>query len=63
MTVKPVHVLARRLINGIRWRVRIGAPWRDVPERYGRWESVYGLFRRWQCAWVWRPPGSHEHCC
>ncbi|WP_436995170.1 transposase [Streptomyces sp. enrichment culture] len=25
----------RRLIDGIRWRTRTGAPWRDVPERYG----------------------------
>jgi transposase len=43
----------RRLINGIRWRVRTGAPWREVPARYGPWESVYGLFRNWQRAGVW----------
>ncbi|WP_436841323.1 transposase, partial [Streptomyces bobili] len=30
----PVHT-KRRLIDGIRWRTRAGAPWRDVPERYG----------------------------
>ncbi|MFE3456015.1 IS5 family transposase [Nocardiopsis aegyptia] len=35
----------RTLINGIRWGVRVGAPWRDVPERYGPWQSVYHLFR------------------
>jgi transposase len=28
-------------------------PWRDVPERYGHWQSIYGLFRRWPRAWVW----------
>ena len=43
----------RRLIDGIRWRTRTGAPWRDVPERYGPWESVYGLFRRWQRDGSW----------
>ncbi|MFJ2909983.1 transposase [Streptomyces sp. NPDC087228] len=30
-----------------------GAPWRDVPERYGPWETVYGLFRRWQRDGTW----------
>jgi len=29
------------------------APWRDVPERYGPWQSVYTFFRRWQLAGVW----------
>ncbi|MEU6133293.1 IS5 family transposase [Saccharopolyspora sp. NPDC047091] len=43
----------RQLLNGVRWRVRVGAPWRDVPERYGHWQSIYQLFRRWQRAGVW----------
>ncbi len=43
----------RQLIDGIRWRVRVGAPWRDVPPQYGPWQTVYGLFRRWQRAGVW----------
>ncbi|MDQ1051393.1 transposase [Streptomyces sp. V4I2] len=30
------------------WRTRAGAPWRDVPERYGPWDRIYDLFRRWQ---------------
>ncbi|MFD9515497.1 IS5 family transposase [Streptomyces mirabilis] len=38
----------RRLIDGIRWRVRTGVPWRDLPTEYGPWQTVYGLFRRWQ---------------
>jgi transposase len=29
------------------WTVRSGARWIDVPERYGRWNSVYRRFRRW----------------
>lgn len=48
----PIHP-RRRLIDGVRWRVRVGAPWRDVPERYGPWQSVYTFFRRWQLAGVW----------
>jgi transposase len=43
----------RQLIDGIRWRARTGAPWRDVPACYGRWETVYGLFRRWQRDGTW----------
>jgi len=43
----------RQLIDGVRWRTRTGAPWRDVPQRYGSWQSVYGLFRAWQRADVW----------
>lgn len=43
----------RPLINGIRWRTRTGAPWRDVPARYGQRETVYGLFRRWQRDGTW----------
>ncbi|WP_435849284.1 IS5 family transposase [Streptomyces lavendulocolor] len=48
----PVHS-KRQLINGIRFRTRTGIPWRDVPERYGPWETVYGLFRRWQRDGTW----------
>ena len=43
----------RRLVDGIRWRTRTGAPWRDVPPEYGPWQSVYGLFRRWQRDGTW----------
>ena len=37
----------RRVLNGILWTVRSGARWIDVPERYGRWNSIYRRFRRW----------------
>jgi transposase len=43
----------REIINAIRWRLRTGAPWRDLPERYGAWGTVYSRFRRWQLAGVW----------
>ena len=51
---RPPRWSRRRLIDGIRWRIRSGAPWRDVPARYGPWQSVYGLFRRWQRDGTWR---------
>ena len=43
----------RQVINGIRWRIRTGAPWRDIPERYGPWETCYGRFRVWQRDGTW----------
>nr|WP_235967917.1 IS5 family transposase [Streptomyces mesophilus] len=43
----------RRLIGGIRFRVRTGVPWRDVPAEYGPWGRVYDLFRRWQRSGTW----------
>jgi transposase len=43
----------RQLIDGMRWRTRAGTPWRDVPERYGPWDRVYDLFRRWQRDGTW----------
>jgi transposase len=49
----PLKWTKRQLINGIRWRVRTGAPWRDVPARYGTWQRVYGLFRAWQRDRTW----------
>ncbi|WP_344895986.1 IS5 family transposase [Streptosporangium longisporum] len=51
---RPSRWTKRQLIDGIRWRVRVGAPWRDVPECYGSWQAVYSLFRRWQRSGTWR---------
>ncbi|BDB63289.1 IS5 family transposase [Rhodococcus sp. RDE2] len=52
-TGRPPKWPKRQLIDGIRWRIRVGAPWRDVPRRYGPWQTVYGLFRRWQRDGTW----------
>jgi len=35
----------RPLVNGIIWIARSGAPWRDMPDRYGAWQTVYTRFR------------------
>jgi len=51
---RPPTWTKRQLIDGIRWRVRVGAPWRDVPERYGSWAAAYAVFRRWQRDGTWQ---------
>lgn len=38
----------RTMLNAMMWILRTGAPWRDLPERYGPWQSVYDRFRRWR---------------
>lgn len=38
----------RTTFDGILWILRTGAPWRDLPERYGKWQSVYHRFNRWR---------------
>lgn len=52
ITGRPNHD-HRLIINAISWRYATGSPWRDLPERYGLWETVYSRFRRWQEAGVW----------
>jgi transposase len=43
----------RRVLNGIFWVLRTGAPWRDLPERYGPYTTAYNRFNRWRKAGVW----------
>ena len=42
------------MINAMLWIARTGAPWRDLPERYGPWRTVASRFYRWQKAGVWQ---------
>ena len=37
----------RTVLNGMFWVLNSGAPWRDMPERYGKWQSIYDRYRRW----------------
>jgi transposase len=37
----------RQILNGMFWRLQTGAPWRDLPERYGPWQTVYDRFNRY----------------
>jgi transposase len=43
----------RRVLNGIFWTLRTGSPWRDLPERYGPYTTVYNRYNRWAKAGVW----------
>jgi transposase len=46
---RPAHD-HRTILNGILWLLRTGAPWRDLPERYGPWRTVASRFYRWRRA-------------
>jgi transposase len=43
----------RQVINAILWKVRTGAPWRDLPERYGSWKTAHERLRRWTADGTW----------
>ena len=43
----------RMVINGVIWRTRSGSPWRDLPEVYGNWKTVYNRHRRWSGDRTW----------
>ncbi|WP_298938049.1 IS5 family transposase [uncultured Ruegeria sp.] len=43
----------RLVLDGVFWIARSGAPWRDLPEEFGKWSSVYRQFRRWTLAVLW----------
>lgn len=38
----------RRFINAVFWILRTGAPWRDLPPKYGDWENTHRCFSRWR---------------
>jgi putative transposase len=43
----------RMFVEGVLWVVRTGAPWRDLPEVFGAWNSVFRRFSRWAAKGVW----------
>ena len=43
----------RKVLNGIFFTLRTGSPWRDLPERYGPYTTVYNRFNRWAKRGVW----------
>jgi len=67
----PAIADKRRTMNGILWVLRTGAPWRDLPDRYGKWNSAFVRFSRWSKLGVWDavfeilaslgPPADEEH--
>src|SRR5215213_7157713 len=54
----------RSTVEGIAWRFRTGAPWRDVPERFGHWNSIYQRFSDWSADGTWsRVLATVQGCC
>jgi len=43
----------RLILDGVLWIARTGAPWRDLPEEFGKWSSDYRQFRRWTLSGLW----------
>jgi len=43
----------REVVNGILWTIRTGAPWRDLPSRYGPWQTSYDRFAHWRRDGTW----------
>jgi transposase len=43
----------RRVLDAVFWVMRTGAPWRDLPEEFGNWNSIFRQFRRWADSGVW----------
>lgn len=41
------------MVNGVPWRLRTGAPWHHLPERYGPWQTVYERSARWETDGTW----------
>ena len=44
----------RQFVNAVMWLARTGAPWRDLPERFGKWNSVFQRYNRWCKRGVWK---------
>ncbi len=44
----------RLFVNAVLWIAKTGAPWRDLPERFGRWDTVWKRFDRWGKKGVWK---------
>jgi transposase len=43
----------RRFVNAVVWIAKTGAPWRDLPERFGPWKTVYNRFNNWSKRGAW----------
>lgn len=53
MGARGPRAMLRRFLDGVFWILRTGAPWRDLPPRFGGWNTVFRRFRRWSMAGRW----------
>jgi transposase len=44
----------RNFVDAVVWIAKTGAPWRDLPERFGSWKTIYNRFHRWANRDRWR---------
>ena len=51
---RPYIAGHRQTVEAILWIARTGAPWRDLPESYGKWDTIYQRFRRWSAKGLFR---------
>lgn len=54
LPVKGTHSNKRLFMDAVLWVAKSGAPWRDLPTRFGKWNTVYKRFRRWSEAGLWQ---------
>lgn len=50
----PYPERLREQFEGVVWRFRTGSQWREMPERFGAWQTVYNRFMRWRDAGVFQ---------
>lgn len=43
----------RLFVDAVHWRMRTGAQWRELPERFGKWNNIYRRFARWEEKGIW----------
>jgi transposase len=53
-TGRPSSRGDRNFVNAVLWIAKTGAPWRDLPERFGSWKTIYNRFHRWANRDIWR---------
>ena len=50
---RPTTTSNRQVVEAVLWLAKTGAPWRDLPQDFGSWQTIYSRFRRWALAGVW----------
>jgi len=50
---RPTTTTNRKVVEAVLWLAKTGVPWRDLPEEFGSWQTIYSRFRRWSLAGVW----------